>query len=67
MYAYVKSLLKEVGELMIKTADGQTFELHLHNAKFDDEHKVIVIDAGAETYWIAGNQLVYAWIHRVKE
>ena len=67
MYKQVKSTLVKVGELMIKTADGQTFELHLHNTKFDDASQVITLDAGNETYWINGDQVVYMWIHRVKE
>ncbi len=67
MYKQVKELLKKSGELMIKVSDGQTFELHLHNVKFDDEAELIELDAGVETYWINGNEVVYMWVHRVKE
>lgn len=67
MYKNVKETLKKVGELMIKVSDGQTFELHLHNTKFDDEGEIVEIDAGAETYWINGNEVIYMWVHRVKE
>ena len=67
MYLNVKRALKQSGELMIKVADGQTFELHLHNTKFEDRNKMIVLDAGAETYWINGDEVVYMWVHRVKE
>ena len=66
MFAFLKKMVAEVGELMIKTADGQTFELHKHNTKFDEETKMIILDAGAETYWINPEQVVYSWIHRVK-
>lgn len=67
MYQNVKKKLKETGELMIKTSNGDKFELHLHNVKFDDQKKIITIDAGTETYWINGNEVSYMWIHRVKE
>ena len=67
MYNVVKNKLKETGELMIKVSDGQTFELHLHNVKFHDRERLIELDAGAETYWINGDDIVYMWIHRVKE
>lgn len=67
MYKDVKFALMKSGELMIKAADGQTFELHLHNVEFDDEKELIILDAGNETYWIDGNQVVYMWIHRAKE
>lgn len=64
MYDYVKTQLKEAGELMVKVSDGQTFELHLHNTKFNDEGRIIEIDAASETYWINGDEIVYSWIHR---
>ncbi len=67
MYQQVKDTLKKCGELMIKTSDGQKFELHLHNAKFHDRDKLIELDAGQESYWIDGQQVVYMWIHRTKE
>jgi len=41
------------------------FELHLHNVSFDDKNEVIEIDAGSETYWINGNDIIYCWIHKV--
>ena len=67
MYQSVKQTLKEAGELMVKVSDGQTFELHLHNTEFDDRKELIKLDAGTETYWINGNEIVYMWVHRVKE
>ncbi len=67
MYNTVKSALLKNGELMIKASDGTKFELHLHNTKFHDDNKIIELDAGLETYWIAGEQIIYFWIHRVKE
>ena len=42
------------------------FELHLHNVSFDDKNEVIEIDAGSETYWINGNDIMYCWIHKVE-
>src|SRR3990167_9969343 len=65
MYKFTKTKLKAVGELMIKTADGVEFELHLHNVSFDDKNEVIEIDACSETYWINGNDIIYCWIHKV--
>ena len=67
MYQKVKETLQSVGELMVKVSDGAKFELHLHNAKFHDKTEMIELDAGNETYWINGNEIVYMWIHRVKE
>ena len=66
MYEQIKDKLTQAGELMIKVSDGQTFELHLHNTKFDDANKMIELDAGTETYWINADQVVYMWVHRVK-
>ena len=65
MYQFTKTKLKTVGELMIKTADGVEFELHLHNVTFDDKNEVVEIDAGSETYWINGKEIAYCWTHRV--
>lgn len=66
MYKHVKATLKRTGELMIRMADGADFELHLHNVTFKDAEEMIEIDAGDETYWLDGNQVIYMWIHRVK-
>lgn len=33
---------------------------------FKDAEEMIEIDAGDETYWLDGNQVIYMWIHRVK-
>lgn len=66
MYRQVKQMLQKTGELMIRMSDGQDFELHLHNVKFLDANKLIEIDAGAETYWLNGEEVIYMWIHRVK-
>ncbi|GIW63334.1 MAG: hypothetical protein KatS3mg091_136 [Patescibacteria group bacterium] len=67
MYDKIKSALEKAGELMIKVSDGQTFELHLHNTKFHNDSRLIELDAGSETYWINAEEVVYMWIHRVKE
>ncbi|MCS7093145.1 MAG: hypothetical protein NZL96_01795 [Patescibacteria group bacterium] len=67
MYQVVKSALLKNGELMIRVSEGTKFELHLHNVKFHDEEELIEIDAGHETYWISGREIVYFWIHRLRE
>lgn len=67
MQAIIKKTLKESGEVMIKTSDGQTFELHLHNTDFDDKNGLIVIDTGTERYWISSQAVVYFWIHKKKD
>ena len=67
MYEQVKSLLQKAGELMIRVADGETFELHLHNTKFDDQKKAIILETGVETYWINADQVVFVWLHRKKK
>ncbi len=67
MYKLVKENLQKSGEVMIKTSDGDKFELHLHNTRFDDENEVVIIDAATQTYWISGKEIVYMWIHKVKD
>lgn len=64
MYSYIKFQLNQCGEVMIKSTEGQTFELHLHNTAFDDEAHLIRIDGGTEVYWINGDEIAYAWIHK---
>ncbi|MEX1112626.1 MAG: hypothetical protein WEC84_04130 [Candidatus Andersenbacteria bacterium] len=64
MYEYIKSKLQQAGEVMIKSTEGQMFELHLHNTSFDDARRMIEIDAGTEVYWINGEEIAYAWIHK---
>ena len=64
MYKQAKKLLKDSGELMVKISDGQTFELHLHNTTFQDNTSTIIVETGGETYWINGEEIIYAWIHR---
>lgn len=64
MHEIIKKILKESGEVMIKTADGKEFELHLHNTEFDDSNKLIVVDTGTEKYWILSEEIIYLWIHK---
>ncbi len=59
----IYDLLQKVGELMIRV-DGQDMELHLHNVKYDRKLDALVVDGATETYWIFGDSIQYAWIHR---
>ncbi|NPA21990.1 MAG: hypothetical protein GXN92_00180 [Candidatus Micrarchaeota archaeon] len=59
----VMELLKQVGELMVQV-DGQVFELHLHNTTYEPELDAIKIDGATETYWIFGENIQFAWIHK---
>lgn len=60
----LKSSVEKNGEVMIRLDTGEKIELHIHNVKFDDSTKEIVVDAGTETYWIGADRVAYYWIHR---
>ena len=49
---------------MIRLDTGEKIELHIHNVKFEDATKEIVVDAATETYWIGADRVAYYWIHR---
>lgn len=40
------------GEVMICLDTGEKIELHIHNVKFDDTTKEVIVDAATETYFI---------------
>ena len=63
-YESIKDSVENNGEVMIRLGSGEELELHKHNVKFDDNTKEIIVDAGAETYWITAENIVYHWIHR---
>jgi len=43
---------------------GEKIELHIHNVKFDDTTKEVIVDAASETYFIGVDRVSYYWIHR---
>lgn len=63
-YNALKQALNTNGELMIKTDNGDKFELHKHNVTFNDSKKEIVVDGAVETFWIDANKVSYYWIHK---
>jgi hypothetical protein len=63
-YESIKDSVENNGEVMIRLGSGEELELHKHNVKFDDNTKEIIVDAGAETYWITAENIMYHWIHR---
>lgn len=63
-YDLIKNALDEKGELMIKSDTGEKFELHKHNVSYDDENKMIKIDASNQIFWIDPEKISYYWIHK---
>lgn len=63
-YEALKASLAKSGEVMIRIDTGEELELHIHNVKFDDATKEIVVDAAKETYWIGADSVSYYWIHK---
>jgi hypothetical protein len=59
-----KEKLNKVGELMIMTDTGEKFELHKHNVQFNENEKVIEIDAASQTYWVSPEKIAYSWVHK---
>ena len=49
---------------MILLDTGKKIQLHIHNVKFEDATKEIVVDAAAETYFIGIDRVSYYWIHK---
>lgn len=54
---FVEQQLKEWGELIITTAGGSTFELHLGDTEFDLENRVIQLKAPDARYVIDGDSV----------
>ncbi len=63
-YEALKASVAKNGEVMIRLDTGEKIELHIHNAKFEDATKEIMVDAGTETYWIGTDRVSYYWIHK---
>lgn len=63
-YELIKKALDEKGELMIKSDTGEKFELHKHNVTYDDENKMIKIDAANQIFWVDPEKISYYWIHK---
>lgn len=59
----VQQQLKEWGEIMITTASGATFELHLGDTTFDFENRVILLKAPDSQYVIDGDAVDYIYKH----
>lgn len=51
----VHEMLQEWGELIITTAGGQSFEIHLGDTKFDTDRRLIILRAPKATYVIDGD------------
>jgi hypothetical protein len=63
-YDALKASVAKNGEVMIRLDRGEKIELHIHNVKFEDATKEIMVDAGTETYWIGADRVSYYWIHK---
>ena len=63
-YEALKASVAKNGEVMIRLDTGEKIELHIHNMKFDDATKEVIVDAATETYFIGVDRVSYYWIHR---
>ncbi|HEY7227090.1 MAG TPA: hypothetical protein VH481_03095 [Nitrososphaeraceae archaeon] len=63
-YDALKASVAKNGEVMIRLDTGEKIELHIHNVKFDDTTKEVVVDAASETYFIGVDRVSYYWIHK---
>jgi len=63
-YEALKASVAKNGEVMIRLDTGEKIELHIHNTKFDDSTKEVVVDAAAEIYFIGVDRVSYYWIHK---
>ena len=45
-YGALKASLNKNGEVMIRLDTGEKIELHIHNVKFEDSTREIVVDGG---------------------
>ncbi|MBI2675274.1 MAG: hypothetical protein HYX24_02355 [Candidatus Aenigmarchaeota archaeon] len=63
-YESLKKAVEEFGEVMVRTAANQVYELHRHNIEFIDRAKTIRIDGGTETHWVNADSIESYWIHR---
>ncbi len=51
-YDALKASVAKNGEVMIRLDTGEKIELHIHNVKFDDTTKEVVVDAACR--WSPG-------------
>jgi hypothetical protein len=63
-YEALKDSLNKNGEVMIRLDTGESIELHIHNVKFVDRTKEIVVDSGTQITWIGADRVSYYWIHK---
>jgi hypothetical protein len=63
-YEALKASVAKNGEVMVRLDTGEKIELHIHNVKFDDTTKEVIVDAASETYFIGVDRVSYYWIHR---
>jgi len=53
----VHEMLQEWGELIVTTAGGQSFEMHLGDTKFDLDRRLITLRGSQATYVIDGDAI----------
>jgi hypothetical protein len=63
-YEALRESLNKNGEVMIRLDTGESIELHIHNVKFVDRTKEIMVDSGTQITWIGADRVSYYWIHK---
>jgi hypothetical protein len=63
-YEALRDSLNKNGEVMIRLDTGESIELHIHNVKFVNSTKEIVVDSGTQITWIGADRVSYYWIHK---
>lgn len=63
-YDALRESLNKNGEVMIRLDTGESIELHIHNVKFVDGTKEIMVDSGTQITWIGADRVSYYWIHK---
>jgi hypothetical protein len=58
-YEALRDSVNKNGEVMIRLDTGESIELHIHNVKFVDSTKEIVVDSGTQISWIAADRISY--------
>jgi hypothetical protein len=51
-YEALRDSVNKNGEVMIRLDTGESIEPHIHNVKFVDSTKEIVVDSGTQISWI---------------
>lgn len=59
----IKESLEKWGEVIIRTASGQVFELHLGDTTFDAGNRVIKFTSADSQYLIDGDSVEVARMH----